>query len=106
MYRAVELKATVKKKARDAQFGGLAKKMMTGDASDTQEVGKDEEKTKHPVTLDKFEGCFDSLVTAAMTGKDQIEVLVKSNATLTKNNTDLPDGQVTTTTTQAVHVLQ
>ena len=44
---------------------------------------------KEPVTLEEPEGCFDSLVTAAVTGKDSIEALLKNNSLLTKTNVEL-----------------
>ena len=44
---------------------------------------------KEPVTLEELEGCFDSLVTAAVTGKDSIEALLKNNTLLNKTNTKL-----------------
>ena len=37
-----------------------------------------------PVTLDELEVCFDSLASAAVTGKETLDELVKSNASLTK----------------------
>ena len=62
---------------------------MTSGASDTQEACKNKEKTKHPVTQDELKCCFDSLATAAVTGKDQIEAIVKFDATPTKTDADL-----------------
>ena len=44
---------------------------------------------KEPVTLEEPEGCFDSLATAAVTGKDFIEALLKNNTLLTKTNVKL-----------------
>ena len=44
-----------------------------------------------PVTLDELEGCFDSLDTTAVTGKDTLDELVKSNAALTKISATLTD---------------
>ena len=41
--------------------------------------------------MDELEGCFDSLANAAVTGKDTLESLVNSNATLTKTNAELSD---------------
>ena len=38
----------------------------------------------YPVILDELEGCFDILVGAAVTEKDTMEKLVKTNATLAK----------------------
>ena len=39
----------------------------------------------YPVTLDELEGYFDSQAGAAVTGKDTMDELVKSNATLAKS---------------------
>ena len=79
MYRAADLKAKIKKKARGAQFGGMA----------TKEADEKKDEETKPVTLGELEDCFDSLATAAVTGKDSIDSLVKSNALLTKTNAEL-----------------
>ena len=79
MYRAADLKAKIKKKARHAQFGGMA----------TKEADEKKDEDSQPVTLTELEDCFDSLATAAVTGKDSIDSLVKSNALLTKTNAEL-----------------
>ena len=89
MYWDIKLKATAKKKARDAQLGGLTNLTKKSGANDCQEAGEEKHEGKKPVTLDKLEGCFDSLVTAAVTGKDSSETLMKANVTLIKTNTDL-----------------
>ena len=39
--------------------------------------------------MDELEGCFDSLAAAAVTGKDTLDSLVKSNALLAKTNAEL-----------------
>ena len=44
-----------------------------------------------PVTLDKLEVCFDSLVGTAVTGKETMDGLVKSEATLAKAIADLTE---------------
>ena len=44
---------------------------------------------KEPVTLEELEGCFDSLATAAVTGKNFIEALLKNNTLITKTNVEL-----------------
>ena len=51
--------------------------------------GEDTVENKKPVTMDKLKGCFDSLTNAAVTGKDTLESLVKSNAVLTNTNPEL-----------------
>ena len=88
MYHATDNKAKVKKKARDIQFGGLVN--YSAPAAKKTEMRAAEGKGKHsPVTLEESEGCFNSLATAAVTGKDQIEGLVKSITLLTKTNAEL-----------------
>ena len=42
-----------------------------------------------PVKIDELEGCFDSLATAATTGKKKLDELVKTNSTLTSSITEL-----------------
>ena len=84
IYRAADLRETVKKKARDAQFGGAA---LQVNSSDNQ--GGDANEDKKPVTMDDLEGCFDSLASAAVTGKDTLDTLTKSNAVLTKTNAEM-----------------
>ena len=85
IYRAADLKATVKKKARDAQFGSAAPQLK----NEVMSQGEDTGDTKKPVTMDELEGCFDSLANAAVTGKDTLESLVNSNTVLTKTNAEL-----------------
>ena len=85
LYKAADLKAAVKKKARDAQFGGAApqrKKNVSFQGEDTESNGK-------AVTMDELEGCFDSLANAAVTSKDTLESLMDANTTLTKTNAKL-----------------
>ena len=84
MYRDADNKAKVKKKVRSAQFGGLANKTaLTAQANDESAPKKE------PVTLKEREVCFDSLATAAVTGKDSIEALLNNNTVLTKTNAKL-----------------
>ena len=70
-------KVKVKKKARDALFGGLTKKTAFAAMKADEDM------------LEELEGCFGSLATAAVTANDSIESLVKSNALLTKTNAEL-----------------
>ena len=42
-----------------------------------------------PSTIDELEGCFDSLATAATTGKTMLDELVKNNSTLTSSIAEL-----------------
>ena len=44
-----------------------------------------------PFNLYKLEGCFDNLFSTAVTGKDALDELVKSNADLTKTVATLTD---------------
>jgi len=90
MYRKADNKDKVKKKARDAQFGGLAKSTALSATVSQPSVRFDQSDTKkEPVTLEELEGCFDAIATAAVTGKDSIESLTKTNAVLTKTNAEL-----------------
>ena len=84
MYRDADNKTKAKKKARGAQFGGLTNKTAL-----TTQASVDSAPKKEPVALEELEGCFDSLASAAMTGKDSIEALLKNNTLLTKTNTEL-----------------
>ena len=84
MYREADNKAKAKKKARGAQFEGLANKAAPPAQANVANAPK-----KEPVTLEELEGCFDSLATAAVTGKDLIEGLLKNNTLLTKTNAEL-----------------
>ena len=84
MCRDADNQTTAKKKVRSAQFGGLAKKTALAAQADEESYPK-----KEPVTLEELEDCFDSLATAAVTGKDSIETLLKNNTLLTKTNTEL-----------------
>ena len=81
------MKATVKKKARDAQFGGAAPQLKNKVTFQGEDKGGDGK----AVTMDELEGCFDSLANAAVTSKDTLESLVNSNSTLTKTNAELSD---------------
>lgn len=87
MYRDADNKAKVKKKARGAQFGGLANRTTPPAQANVANVANAPK--KEPVTLEELEGCFDSLATAAVTGKDSIESLLKNNSLLTKTNAEL-----------------
>ena len=87
MYREADNKAKIKKKARGAQFGGLANK--TAPPAQANVANVTNAPKKEPVTLEELEGCFDSLATAAVTGKDSIESLLKNNTLLTKTNAEL-----------------
>ena len=84
MYRDADNKTKVKKKARGAQFGGLVKKTALVTHTDEESSHK-----KDPVILEELEGCFDSVVMAAVTGKESIEALLKNNTLLTKINAKL-----------------
>ena len=84
MYHDADNKAKVKKKRRGAQFGGMANKTVL-----TAQASEESAPKKEPVTLDELEGCLDSLATAAVTGKDSIEALLKNNTLLTKTNAEL-----------------
>ena len=84
MYRDADNKVKVKKKARGAQFGGLANKT----APLTQANAANSTK-KEPFTLEELEGYFDSLATAALTGKESIKSLLKNNTLLTKTNAEM-----------------
>ena len=84
VYRDANNKAKMKKKARGAQFGVLVDKTALTAQANGKIVPK-----KEPVTLEELEGCFDSLATAAVTGKDSIGALLKNNSLLAKTNTEL-----------------
>ena len=62
MYHDADNKPNGKKKARGAQFGGLANKTAL-----TAQANVDSAPKKEPVTLEELEGCFDSLASAAVT---------------------------------------
>ena len=79
IYKKADQKDIIKRKARRyvEQFGGV----------EIGGVGRGEEPQTGrptPVTLDELEGYFDSLASSAITGKDTLDELVKSNAALTK----------------------
>ena len=84
MYRDADNKAKVKKKARSAQFWGVANKTALSAQANKESLPK-----KEPVTLEELEGCFGSLATAAVTGKNSIEALLKNNTLLIKTNVKL-----------------
>ena len=70
---------------RCAHFGGLARKTALAAQVDEKSLPP----KKEPVTFEELEGCFDSLASAAVTGRDSIEALLKNNILLTKTNTEL-----------------
>ena len=84
MYRDADNKVKVKKKACGDQFGGLANKTAL-----TAQANGESAPKKEPVALEELEGWFDSLATAAVTGKDSIESLLNNNTLLTKTNAKL-----------------
>ena len=86
MYSDADNKTKAKKKARGAQFGGLTNKTAL-----TLQANDESTPKKEPVTLEELEGCFDSLATAAVKGKDFIEALLNSNTLLTKTNAKLSE---------------
>ena len=66
------------------QFGGASSGGASGTRRGSGGGAKPPAGRPSPVTLDKLEGCFDSLAGAAVTGKYMLDKLVKSNATLAK----------------------
>ena len=78
------------------QFGGAATSGARGTGGDICGGAEPPASRPYPVTLDKLEGCFDSLAGEEVTGKDTLDKLVKANAThakaiaaLTKTNSRL-----------------
>ena len=78
------------------EFGGTATSGARGTGGDIGGGAEPPASRPYPVTLDKLEGCFDSLAGAEVTGKDTLDKLVKANAThakaiaaLTKTNSRL-----------------
>ena len=64
------------------QVGGALIREGAGGAADSGRGGT-------PITIDKLEGCFDSLDTAATTGEITLDELVKINSTLTSSIVEL-----------------
>ena len=58
-----------------------------------------------PVTIDESERCFNSLATAATTGKTTLDQLVKTNSTLTSSieELDVPNTQPTKEVASFLH---
>ena len=86
IYKKADQKDIIKRKARRdvEQFGGV----------EIGGVGRGEEPQTGrptPVTLDELEGCFDSLASTVVTGKDMLDELAKSNVALTKTVSNLND---------------
>ena len=77
-------KSRVKRQAAGGhdQFGGYVLEARTRGAETP--VGR-----VTPVTIDESEGCFDSLATAATTGKMMLDELVKTNSTLDSSIAEL-----------------
>ena len=86
IYKKADQKDIFKRKARRdvEQFGGV----------EIGGVGRGEEPPTGcptPFNLYKLEGCFDNLFSTAVTGKDALDELVKSNSDLTKTVATLTD---------------
>ena len=73
------------------QFGGAGTGGARGNDGGSGGGAKPPAGRPYPVTLDELEGCFDSLAGAAVTGKETLDELVKSNATLAKAITALTE---------------
>ena len=84
MYKKVEKQSRVKRQSAGVQdqFGGAVLEARTGGAATPGGRGT-------PVTIDELEGCFDSLATAASTGKSTLDELVKANSALTSSIAEL-----------------
>ena len=85
-YTKADSKTIVKRMAADnlEQFGGAATGSACGTSGGSGGGAKPPAGLPSPVTLDELEGCFDSLAGAAVTGKETLDKLVKSNTTLAK----------------------
>ena len=73
------------------QFGGAATSGARGTSGDISGGAEPPASRPYPVTLNELEGCFDNLEGAAVTGKDTLDELVKSNMTLSKAIADLTE---------------